>query len=56
MYRYVYSIMQVVELKVKALPVSEAEKPKAFIHWVADPLEVEVSFLKLSSCIGRYIN
>ena len=29
---------------MKASPVSEVEKPKAFIHWVADPVEVEVSF------------
>ncbi len=28
---------------MKASPVSEVEKPKAFIHWVADPVEVEVS-------------
>ena len=28
---------------MRAAPVSEAEKPKAFIHWVADPLEIEVS-------------
>lgn len=33
---------KVVELKVRPSPVSEVEKPKAFIHWVADPLEVEV--------------
>ena len=34
-----------VELKVKVLPVDSVAKPKAFIHWVADPVEVEVSFL-----------
>ena len=33
---------QVVELKVKLVPVDSVAKPKAFIHWVADPAEVEV--------------
>jgi len=33
---------KVTELKVKATPVDEAEKPKAFIHWVSDPLDIEV--------------
>jgi len=27
---------------VKATPIGEAEKPKAFIHWVADPIDVDV--------------
>lgn len=29
-------------LKVTCEPVSEANKPKAFIHWVAQPLKCEV--------------
>jgi len=33
---------KVVELKVKVLPVDSVAKPKAFIHWVADPVPVEV--------------
>jgi len=33
---------EVIELKVKATPIGEAEKPKAFIHWVADPIDVDV--------------
>jgi len=33
---------EIIELKVKACPVAEAEKPKAFIHWVSEPTEVEV--------------
>jgi glutaminyl-tRNA synthetase len=33
---------KVIELKVKATPVGEAEKPKAFIQWVANPVDVEV--------------
>jgi len=33
---------KVVELKVKVVPVDSAPKPKAFIHWVADPVPVEV--------------
>jgi len=32
----------VVEVKVKTTPIEEASKPKAFIHWVADPVVVEV--------------
>ena len=34
------------ELKVKVLPVDSAIKPKAFIHWVADPVDVEVRMYK----------
>ena len=34
------------ELKVKVLPVDSVSKPKAFIHWVADPVEVEVRMYK----------
>lgn len=33
---------QVTELKVKIAPVDSVAKPKAFIHWVSDPVEVEV--------------
>merc|ERR1711976_916282 len=33
---------EVTELKVKATPVEAAPKPKAFIHWVADGVGVEV--------------
>jgi len=33
---------KVIELKVKATPVGEADKPKAFIQWVANPANVEV--------------
>jgi len=33
---------EVVEVKVKTTPIEEAAKPKAFIHWVADPVPVEV--------------
>jgi len=33
---------EVTEIKVKATAVTEAEKPKAFIHWVAEPIDVEV--------------
>jgi len=33
---------KVVELKVKVVPVDSVAKPKAFIHWVADPVPVEV--------------
>merc|ERR1711874_940559 len=33
---------QVVELKVRLTPIETATKPKAFIHWVPDPVEVEV--------------
>merc|ERR1712059_134382 len=33
---------QVVELKVKVVSVDSVPKPKAFIHWVANPVEVEV--------------
>jgi len=33
---------KVVELKVTAGPVADAEKPKAFIHWVSSPINVEV--------------
>lgn len=32
----------VVELEVKCEPTAAAEKPKAFIHWVSQPLTVEV--------------
>ena len=32
----------VVEITVKTVPVEKAAKPKAFIHWVADPMAVEV--------------
>ena len=32
----------VTEIKVKALPVDQAAKPKAFIHWVAGGAKVEV--------------
>ena len=34
------------ELKVKVLPVDSVAKPKAFIHWVSDPVEVEVRMYK----------
>ena len=34
------------ELKVKVLPVDSVSKPKAFIHWVADPIDVEVRMYK----------
>ena len=33
---------QVTEIDAEAIPVEEADKPKAFVHWVADPIEVEV--------------
>jgi len=33
---------EVTELKVNASVVSETEKPKAFIHWVSSPIEIEV--------------
>ncbi|XP_033643669.1 glutamine--tRNA ligase-like [Asterias rubens] len=33
---------RVTELKVTAESVDTASKPKAFIHWVAEPMEVEV--------------
>lgn len=33
---------QVVEIKVKLEPVETTAKPKAFIHWVSDPVEVYV--------------
>lgn len=34
---------QVSEIDVEAVPVDKiTEKPKAFIHWVSDPLEIEV--------------
>jgi len=33
---------EISELKVKTIPIEEASKPKAFIHWVADPISVEV--------------
>ena len=34
---------KVVEVEVESVPVKEVEvKPKAFIHWVANPLEIEV--------------
>lgn len=33
---------EVTELKVKATPVNDSEKPKAFIHWVSSPMEIEV--------------
>eukprot|EP00090_Calanus_glacialis_P010226 TRINITY_DN1860_c0_g1_i1.p1 TRINITY_DN1860_c0_g1~~TRINITY_DN1860_c0_g1_i1.p1 ORF type:complete len:776 (-),score=331.18 TRINITY_DN1860_c0_g1_i1:62-2389(-) len=33
---------EVVEVKVKTTPIEEAAKPKAFIHWVAAPVPVEV--------------
>jgi glutaminyl-tRNA synthetase len=32
----------VVELEVKCEPTSVREKPKAFIHWVSQPLNIEV--------------
>ncbi|XP_069684167.1 probable glutamine--tRNA ligase [Periplaneta americana] len=32
----------VIELYVKCEPTSAAEKPKAFIHWVSQPLNIEV--------------
>jgi len=33
---------QVVEIKVNLEPVETTAKPKAFIHWVSDPVEVNV--------------
>ncbi|XP_035207876.1 glutamine--tRNA ligase-like [Stegodyphus dumicola] len=33
---------KIVELKTIGTPVANAKKPKAFIHWVAEPLECEV--------------
>ena len=34
---------RVTEIDCEAIPVDQAtEKPKAFVHWVADPLEIEV--------------
>ncbi|XP_071495236.1 glutamine--tRNA ligase-like [Diadema antillarum] len=33
---------QVTELKARITPLEETTKPKAFIHWVSDPLECEV--------------
>ncbi|OQR74314.1 glutamine--tRNA ligase-like [Tropilaelaps mercedesae] len=33
---------QVVELRVECKPVTENEKPKAFIHWVSTPVRAEV--------------
>ncbi|RZF43263.1 hypothetical protein LSTR_LSTR001524 [Laodelphax striatellus] len=33
---------EIVELVVKVDPVSDSNKPKAFIHWVAEPTVVEV--------------
>jgi len=33
---------EVVALKVNAEDSSQAQKPKAFIHWVSDPLKCEV--------------
>ncbi len=33
---------KLVSIDVECTPVEKAEKPKAFIHWVADPIEVEV--------------
>ena len=33
---------EVVEVRVRIVPVEEATKPKAFIHWVADPVAAEV--------------
>lgn len=32
----------VVEIDAEAVAVDQAEKPKAFIHWVANPLEIEI--------------
>jgi glutaminyl-tRNA synthetase len=32
----------VVKLEVKCEPTSVGEKPKAFIHWVSQPLNIEV--------------
>jgi glutaminyl-tRNA synthetase len=33
---------KVVELEVKCEPTSVGQKPKAFIHWVSQPLKIEV--------------
>ena len=33
---------EVVEVRVRIVPVEEVTKPKAFIHWVADPVAAEV--------------
>jgi len=33
---------EIVEIKVKTISVDVAPKPKAFIHWVSDPIPVEV--------------
>lgn len=33
---------EVIELKVTAVDSKDAEKPKAFIHWVSDPIRCEV--------------
>jgi len=33
---------EIVELEVKCLPSHEVKKPKGFIHWVSDPIPVEV--------------
>ncbi|CAG4964530.1 unnamed protein product [Parnassius apollo] len=33
---------KIVEVECEAEPVTTAEKPKAFIHWVSDPIAVEV--------------
>jgi len=33
---------EIVEITVKTIPVEQAAKPKAFIHWVAAPIAVEV--------------
>lgn len=45
-YWYSWAILYIIQRPfsclVKATPISEAEKPKAFIHWVADPIDVEV--------------
>ena len=36
-------------MKVNAVPVGDAEKPKAFIHWVSSPIDIEVKG-HFSSC------
>ena len=41
------NFVKVTELRVNAVPVNDAEKPKAFIHWVSSPIDIEVRSLDI---------
>ena len=42
-FNFCFTLTDISEIDVDCIPVNEVlKKPKAFIHWVGDPIEIEV--------------